>query len=96
MTASAASSGQGGEKLRLDRLLVYLRFARTRSVARSMVESGQMRLNSERVTKISREVAVGDVITLAHQGAVCVARVERLPQRRLSPAEASRAWSRIA
>lgn len=81
--------------LRLDRLLVFLRFARTRSVARAMIESGQMRLNSQRVTKISREVVIGDVITLALRGEICVARVERLPSRRLSPAEASRAWSRI-
>ena len=83
------------ETMRLDRLLVFLRFARTRSVARSMIESGQMRLNGTRVTKTSREVAVGDVITMALRDEVCVARVERLPSRRLSPAEASRAWSRI-
>lgn len=85
-----------GDTMRLDRLLVFLRFARTRSVARAMIESGQMRLNSQRVIKTSREVAVGDVITLAHRGEVCVARVERLPPRRLSPAEAARAWSRIS
>ncbi len=84
------------ETMRLDRLLVFLRFARTRSIARTMIESGRMRLNSERVTKTCREVAVGDVITLALRDEVCVARVERLPSRRLSPAEASRAWSRIA
>ena len=84
------------ETMRLDRLLVFLRFARTRSVARNMIESGQMRLNGARVTKTSREVAVGDVITLALHGEVCVARVERLPARRLSPAEASRAWVRVA
>lgn len=84
------------ETMRLDRLLVFLRFARTRSVARTMVESGQMRLNGARVTKVACEVSVGDVITFARAGEVCVARVERLPPRRLSPAEASRAWSRIA
>lgn len=82
--------------MRLDRLLVFLRFARTRSIARSMIEGGRMRLNSERVTKTCREVAVGDVITLAFQGEVCVARVELLPKRRLSAAEASRAWSKLA
>lgn len=84
------------QTMRLDRLLVFLRFARTRSAARTMIESGQLRLNAGRVTKISREVAVGDVITLPLHGEICVARVERLPSRRLSPAEASRAWSRIA
>ena len=88
---------EGAEStMRLDRLLVFLRFARTRSIARSMIESGRMRLNSERVTKTSREVAVGDVITLAFRGEVCVARVELLPKRRLSAAEALRAWSRLS
>lgn len=81
--------------MRLDRLLVFLRFARTRSVARAMVESGQMRLNGARVVKVACEVAVGDVLTFARAGEVCVARVERLPPRRLSPAEASRAWTAI-
>ena len=81
--------------MRLDRLLVFLRFARTRSVARTMIESGQMRLNCERVTKTSREVAVGDVLTFALRGEICVARVDMLPSRRLSPAEASRAWSEV-
>ena len=83
------------ETMRLDRLLVFLRFARTRSIARSLIESGQMRLNSQRVTKTSRDVCVGDVITLAVRGEVCIARIEQLPDRRLSPTDASRAWSRI-
>ena len=82
--------------MRLDRLLVFLRFARTRSIARSMIESGRMRLNSERVLKTSREVEKGDVITLAFRGEICVARIDELPERRLSATEASRAWSKIS
>ncbi|WP_162627564.1 S4 domain-containing protein [Erythrobacter sp. KY5] len=82
--------------MRLDRLLVYLRFARTRSMAKSMILSGQMRINSARVTKISCEVAVGDVLTFALRGEICVARIEKLPDRRLSPAQAAKAWSRAA
>ena len=82
--------------MRLDRLLVFLRFARTRSIARTMIESGQMRLNSQRVTKISQEVGIGDVLTLALRGEICVARIEQLPERRLSAPQAALAWSRIA
>lgn len=84
------------ETMRLDRLLVFLRFARTRSVARAMIEGGSMRLNGGRVTKVACEVAVGDVLTLARGTQICVARIERLPPRRLSPAEASRAWTPVS
>ncbi|MHA7820599.1 MAG: S4 domain-containing protein [Erythrobacter sp.] len=83
------------ETMRLDRLLVFLRFARTRSIARTMIESGSMRLNGNRVTKVACEVAIGDVITFARGTEICVARVQRLPPRRLSPAEASRAWAPV-
>lgn len=81
--------------MRLDRLLVFLRFARTRSASRAMIENGSMRLNGTRVTKVACEVGVGDVLTFARGSEVCIARVERLPPRRLSPAEASRAWTAL-
>ena len=89
-------AGESSESMRLDRLLVFLRFARTRSIARTMIEGGHMRLNAQRVTKISQDVAIGDVLTLSWCGEVCVARIERLPDRRLSAALAQQAWSRIA
>lgn len=88
-------AGEGAARLRLDRLLVYLRFARTRSAARAMIEAGTMRLNGDRITKISREVAAGDVVTLARGQDVIVFRIDSLPDRRLPPAEAARRWSRI-
>ena len=89
-------AGESSESMRLDRLLVFLRFARTRSIARTMIEGGHMRLNAQRVTKISHDVTIGDVLTLTWRGEVCVARIERLPGQRLSPAQAEQAWSRIA
>lgn len=89
------STAKATNTLRLDRLLVFLRFARTRSIARSMIESGQMRLNSQRVTKISHLVAVGDVLTFALRREVYVAKIEKLPSRRLPPDQAALAWSRI-
>ena len=45
-------------RIRLDRLLVYLRFARTRSAARSVIESGVVRLNRNRVLRVSENIAV--------------------------------------
>ena len=89
MTTAAAGPCEGdaaATRLRLDRLLVYLRFARTRSAARAMIDTGRMRLNAERVQKCSRDVAVGDVLTFALGDEVRVVEVTALPSRRASPA----------
>ena len=74
------------ETIRLDRLLVYLRFARTRSVARAMIESHCLRRNAKRVMRTSENVAVGDVLTLMVGNDVRVVEVLSLPERRASPA----------
>lgn len=74
------------ETIRLDRLLVYLRFARTRSAAQTMIESHSLRRNTKRVTRSSENVAVGDVLTLVVGNDVRVVEVLSLPERRASPA----------
>ena len=72
--------------MRLDRLLVFLRFARTRSVARSMIEAGTLRRNRNHVLRVSEIVYVGDVLTFPSGKDVRVVEVLSLPQRRTSPA----------
>lgn len=72
--------------MRLDRLLVYLRFARTRSVARSMIEARTLRRNRKHVQRISENVCIGDVLTLVVGNEVRVIEVLSLPERRASPA----------
>jgi ribosome-associated heat shock protein Hsp15 len=72
--------------IRLDRLLVYLRFARTRSAARALIESGFLRRNRKHVTRVSDSVCVGDVLTLPIGNDVRVIEVLSLPDRRASPA----------
>lgn len=80
---------EGGQaNLRIDRLLVYLRFARTRSAARAMIEDGSLRLNRQHVRRVSETVAIGDVLTLMVGNEVRVIEVCDLPSRRLSPAGA--------
>lgn len=71
--------------LRIDRLLVYLRFARTRSAARAMIEGRSLRLNRKHVQRVSENVAIGDVLTLAIGNEVRVVEVTSLPDRRASP-----------
>ena len=51
--------------MRLDRLLVYLRFARTRSKACALIEDGKMRINGVHAQRHSEEVKLGDVLTFA-------------------------------
>ena len=80
-TASAAAP-----RLRLDRLLVYLRFARTRSAAKAMIDGRTLRCNRRRVERASETVGIGDVITLMVGSEVRVIEVLGLPERRASPA----------
>ncbi len=74
--------------LRIDRLLVYLRFARTRSAARAMIEGRSLRLNRKHVLRVSEMVCTGDVLTLMVGNEIRVIEVLCLPDRRAAPAHA--------
>jgi len=82
----SASGQETPETMRLDRLLVYLRFARTRSAACTMIEGRALRLNRKHVQRISENVTIGDVLTLMVGNEVRVIEVLTLPTRRASPA----------
>lgn len=71
--------------MRIDRLLVYLRFARTRSRASAMVEQGHMRCNGTHISKASEEVRAGDVLTFMMGSKVRIIEVLGLPDRRGPP-----------
>lgn len=70
--------------IRIDRLLVYLRFARTRSAAASMIDAHAVRRNRAHVLRGSEPVRIGDVLTLAIGGGVRVITITSLPDRRES------------
>ncbi|MEO0057177.1 MAG: hypothetical protein RIT17_623 [Pseudomonadota bacterium] len=86
MTAGAGS-GTGGS-LRIDRLLVYLRFARTRSAADALIERHALRRNRKHVLRGSEQARIGDVLTLAIGESVRVIELTALPGRRESPVAA--------
>jgi ribosome-associated heat shock protein Hsp15 len=77
-----------GESLRIDRLLVYLRFARTRSAAQGLIETRALRRNRIHVQRGSEQAHIGDVLTIAVGGTVKVIELLALPHRRGPPAEA--------
>jgi ribosome-associated heat shock protein Hsp15 len=84
-----SGAGGGTEQLRIDRLLVYLRFARTRSAAQVLIDTHALRRNRKHVLRGSEQVRIGDVLTLAVGGGVRVIEVIALPDRRGSPAQAA-------
>jgi ribosome-associated heat shock protein Hsp15 len=84
----AAGASDAGSAIRIDRLLVYLRFARTRSAAQGLIETRALRRNRIHVLRGSEQVRIGDVLTIAVGGHVRVIELLSLPARRGSPAEA--------
>ncbi len=75
------AAGKGGRQ-RLDKWLVYARFARTRSLACALIEGGRVRVNGSRATRPDRALAPGDVLTLALAHATTVVRVLSVAERR--------------
>jgi ribosome-associated heat shock protein Hsp15 len=74
--------------MRIDKLLWYLRLARTRTVAQAMAEEGHMRLNGRRVERAHAKVLVGDRLILVHGDHVRAIEVLALPTRRGPASEA--------
>jgi ribosome-associated heat shock protein Hsp15 len=83
------SGGAGGVSIRIDRLLVYLRFARTRSAAVALIETRALRRNRIHVQRGAEQARIGDVLTIAVGNRVRVIQLLALPTRRGSPAEAA-------
>lgn len=73
--------------MRLDKWLWAARFYKTRALAHEAIENGRARLDGERV-KPSREVRVGDVLTLRLNDLEWVVTVRQLSERRGPASEA--------
>ncbi len=73
-------------KLRLDKWLFAARFFKSRELAQDCIESGRLRINSQRCSKPGHGVAVGDVLTFPQGREIRLIRVLALSQRR-GPAE---------
>jgi ribosome-associated heat shock protein Hsp15 len=74
--------------VRIDKLLWYLRLAKTRPLAQAIVAAGHLRLNSRRVERAHQKVWAGDVLTVPVGSQVRVIELIVLPQRRGPAAEA--------
>ena len=89
-----ASPGAAGS-IRLDKLLWFLRFARSRSLAQAMVEMGHIRLDGRRVTRSSCAVHVGQTLVLPVGERIEVVRLLSLPLRRGPTTEAQACYRKL-
>ena len=74
--------------MRIDKLLCFLRFAKTRSIAQCWIGEGHVRRNGQRVVRIEQSISVGDVLTLPLAKSVLAIEILELPRRRGPAAEA--------
>ncbi|MDZ3830645.1 MAG: RNA-binding S4 domain-containing protein [Sphingopyxis sp.] len=90
-----SSPGAAGS-IRLDKLLWFLRFARSRSIAQAMVEAGHIRLDGRRITRSSSAVHAGQVLVLPIGERIEVIRLLHIPLRRGPASEAQSCYVRLA
>jgi len=78
------------DRQRIDKWLWHARLVKTRTAAAGLVTGGRVRVNGGRVTAPGQALKIGDVVTTALDGRVCVWRVEQFSERR-GDADAGRA-----
>ena len=74
--------------MRIDRLLLFLRFVRSRSLAQKYVEEGHIRLNGRRVERCAQPVLPGDIMVLPLGTDIRAIQLVALPNRRGPASEA--------
>ncbi len=75
-------------RIRIDRLLWFLRFAPSRSLAQGWIAAGHIRIGGRRIERASAPVRPGDVLVLPMRSQVKVIEITALPLRRGPAAEA--------
>jgi ribosome-associated heat shock protein Hsp15 len=80
--------------MRIDKLLWYLRFAKTRGLAQAIAEEGHIRLNGRRVDRAHQKVSSGDILVIPLGEHVRVIALLTLPERR-GPADEAQSCYRV-
>jgi ribosome-associated heat shock protein Hsp15 len=75
-------------KQRLDRWLFFARAVKSRTLAQKLIETGAVRVNSERTVHTDHQVGEGDVLTMTVHQRVLVWKILDPGQRRGPPSEA--------
>jgi ribosome-associated heat shock protein Hsp15 len=63
------------QRERLDRFLFFSRAVKSRTLAQKIIESGAIRVNSERTDRTDHKVGAGDVLTMSIHGRIVVWRI---------------------
>lgn len=74
--------------MRVDKLLWFLRLAKTRPIAQAMAQTGHLRLNGRRIERAHQKITPGDVLTVPIATGVRVIQIITLPTRRGPASEA--------
>jgi ribosome-associated heat shock protein Hsp15 len=77
------------ERQRLDRWLFFARAVKSRTLAQKLIESGAVRVNSERTVDVDRRIGAGDVLTMMVNRQLRVWRILDAGTRRGPPSEAA-------
>jgi ribosome-associated heat shock protein Hsp15 len=80
--------------MRIDKLLWFLRFAKTRTLAQALVENGHIRLDGRRIERAHAKASAGSVLVLPLPGGIKVIEIIALPQRR-GPANEAQSCYRV-
>lgn len=81
--------------MRIDRFLVFVRLAKSRTLAQAIIGSGHVRVDGKRIEKSSELVRVGAIVALPIDGRVRILRVLSLPSRRGPAAEARACYDEL-
>ncbi|MEO1703754.1 MAG: RNA-binding S4 domain-containing protein [Pseudomonadota bacterium] len=82
--------------IRVDKWLWQARFFKTRSLAAKVVSTGRVRVNSTPISKPSRSVGAGDVLTFPQAREVRVIKIVALGERRGPAPEAQTLYEDLA
>jgi ribosome-associated heat shock protein Hsp15 len=75
-------------KERLDKFLFFSRALKSRTLAQKVIETGAVRVNSERTDRSDHKVGAGDVLTMSLHGRIVVWRIIDCGSRRGPATEA--------
>ena len=81
--------------MRLDRFMFFVRLLKSRTLAQSLIEAGNVRMDGKRVAKMAEEVRLGSVISFALHGRVRVVQVLAVPSRRGPASEARTCYEEL-
>lgn len=70
-----AGTVEPARKERLDKFLFFARAIKSRTLAQKVIETGAIRVNSERTDRSDHKVGAGDVLTMQLHGRVLVWRI---------------------